>query len=220
MLLVDPYPIAGRSYTPMELAMAKLQNRVLPPPPVAINAMELARKLTDEPANNDLPMSLHDALRMSGPYKDWKAAMPPLYQVPALHRYRNEYPHYDASAVALDIQTHGRPIPMGQLLFHGGVWPPFLGPVQVDQSFTTNEVFSASLCPQVAAIHGTYHPDGALWAIKVGRTGGSKPAFVFNSDRRQRLGHEYEVVFGPGITLTCTAVSDGQRLRLIEVELT
>lgn len=216
--VIDPYPIVGRSYAPIELATAKSQNRVLPPPPIAANGMELARNLADQPADNDLPMSLHTALQSSVAYKEWKAAMPPLYQVPALHRYRNEYPHYDSSAVTLEIHAHGLPIPMGQLLFHGGVWP--FSSMQVGQTFTTNEVFSASLCPQVAAIHGTYHADGALWAIKVSQRGGSQPAFVFNNDRRQKLSHEHEVLFGPGITLTCTGVSHGQRMRLIEVNLT
>lgn len=199
--------------------MAQLEGRILPQPPIAHTAVDLALRMADEPAANDLPNSLHEALKTSHAYKVWKTTMPSLAQVPALHRYRNEHPHYDASALYSEIVAHGKPLPPGQLLFHGGVWP-CPEPIGVGQVLTTDRVLSTSLCPQVAALHATYHAGGALWLIQISPSGASKPAFVFNSDRRQRLNHEHEVVIAPGATLTCTSVCRRNRMLAIEVQLT
>lgn len=216
--LIDPYPLSGSPHPPIRVALAQYQGEVLPPIPVATSAFGLAQLMADDPDENSLPRSLQKALNNSLAYKQWKASMPPISQVPTLRRYRKGDLNFESSTAAAEIYNFGRQLPPEQVIFHGGIWP-FPNGVQVGQVLITDRLLSTSLSPQVAAVHATYHTGGALWAIQVTKEGKSTPAFIYKNDRRNKHGHEYEVLLPPGVTLTCTKLHDQKRMQLIEMRL-
>jgi hypothetical protein len=182
------------------------------------SARELAELVAVSP-NDALPAAFHDALDASPTYRQCTQSMPNLGSVPKLHAYRNKFPHYDANGVDAEIKQHGKLPAIGQVLFHGGIWPGQDGTPVIGEDLTLCGFLSTSFCPQVAAIHAGYHgAEGYLWMITID-AGIVTPAFFFSSDRRQKLAHEREVLFARGARVTCTDVRPTAGLTIVEVQI-
>ncbi len=115
-----------------------------------------------------------------------------------LSNYRNRFPRYDAALVDTEINNIGALLTDGQYLFHGGAW-------KSGQQLITSAPFSTSLCPQVAlrnAEHrGKAYDAGRidLFALRV--INPKTNVFVYRR-RGADMGHENEVLFASGATLT------------------
>jgi len=215
--LVDPFPIRSAPHTPVAKLLAARDGLTLPPQVTCDSALELARLLADG-AENSLPNAFLEALAKDDPYRDWKRRMPPLKDVPELRRYRNEYEKHDPAQVQNAISRYGMKLPAGQMLFHGGPWPP--GEPKLGQTYTTTDVLSTSLCPQISSVHARYsNPCGELWALRVASDGACSQAFVFNNKGNQKLKHEHEVLLSSGANLQCVSIWKGKTLLLVELEL-
>lgn len=158
--------------------------------------------------NNLLPALIEAKLKTLPSFKAARAEMPRLQDIPAIYKYRNSYPHYDAASVDAELATYGRPLHPGQVLFHGGEYPrdstgtPLAG-------FVRSEVFSTSLCAQVAATHSSYHTPKDVWVVRIAR-GSITQAIVFGH-KGQSLGHEMEILLAKNVQFTLQGThSDGQ----------
>lgn len=158
--------------------------------------------------NNLLPALIEAKLKTLPSFKAARAEMPRLQDIPAIYKYRNSYPHYDAASVDAELATYGRPLHPGQVLFHGGEYPrdstgtPLTG-------FVRSEVFSTSLCAQVAATHSSYHTPKDVWVVRIAR-GSITQAIVFGH-KGQSLGHEMEILLAKNVQFTLQGThSDGQ----------
>nr|WP_296336736.1 hypothetical protein [uncultured Acidovorax sp.] len=198
--LINPYPIHERliqapwdSEGVVEAARRKLRTIRRPD--------ELARLMAQSHGDNAMPNALHDSLEANLAYKAAKDATPFLKDSPAIARYRKMYGRHDVAAVISEIFDAEVYLPAGQVLFHGGPWPESNGVPPVDARYTTQQPLSATLCPQVAAVHSYYEPRGFLWNISLTNP---TPCFVFDNKNRV-LGHEYEVLLPP-LEIVCTSV--------------
>ncbi|HLP81904.1 MAG TPA: hypothetical protein VK141_07945 [Nitrosomonas sp.] len=209
---IDPYPIHERliqkpwdSEEVIEAARRKLRTIWRPD--------ELARLMAQSHGDNAMPNALHDSLKANLAYKAAKDATPFLKDAPAIARYRKMYGRHDVAAVISEILDTGVYLPAGQVLFHGGPWPESNGLPPVGARYATQQPLSATLCPQVAAVHSCYEPRGFLWHISLTNP---TPCFVFNNKNRV-LGHEYEVLLPP-LEIVCNSVeTDSPNIPLIHV---
>lgn len=165
--------------------------------------------------NNLLPSLIEAKLSALRSFKAARAEMPRLQDIPAIYEYRNSYPHYDAARVDTEMATYGRPLHPGQVLFHGGEYPrdstgrPLTG-------FTRSEVFSTSLCAQVAATHSSYHTPKDVWVVRIA-SGSTTQAIVFGH-KRQTLGHEREVLLAKNVQFTLRGIYPDGEYTLYEVD--
>lgn len=198
--LINPYPIHERliqspwdSAEVVEAARRKLRTIWRPD--------ELARLMAQSHGGNAMPNALHDSLETNLAYKAAKDATPFLKDSPAIARYRKMYGRHDAAAVIAEILGTGIYLPPGQVLFHGGPWPESARIPSVGAQYATQQPLSATLCPQVAAVHSCYEPRGFIWHISLTNP---TPCFVFDNKNRV-LGHEYEVLLPP-LEIVCNSV--------------
>jgi len=198
--LINPYPIYERliqapwdSEEVVEAARRKLRTIRRPD--------ELARLMAQSHGDNAMPNALHDSLETNLAYRAAKHATPFLKDAPAIARYRRMYGKHDVAAVISEILDAEVYLPGGQALFHGGPWPESNGVPPVGARYTTQQPLSATLCPQVAAVHSCYEPRGFLWSVSLIN---ATPCFVFNNKNRV-LGHEYEVLLPP-LEIVCNSV--------------
>ena len=217
--LIHPYPIEELPPAPMTIAMAAHEGRSLPPRCKVNGPLELAEIMAVCHTDNAMPNSLHDALKKSNEYKLCKKSMPALGAVKNINVYRNQYSKHNAIEVNNEILKHGKLLTPGQVLFHGGMWQDGKRTPMLGQTITLPSLLSTSLCPQVAAVHASYHDvHGFLWLITV-ESSIKTPAFVFNDDGRQNLSHEREVLFACGAEVTCTSIRAGKNRTILEVSL-
>lgn len=210
--LIDPYPIHERliqapwkSAEVVEEARRNLRTIWRPD--------QLARQMAQSYDDNAMPNALHDSLVTNLAYKAAKDATPFLKDSPAIERYRKMYGRHDAAAVISEILDAKIYLPPGQVLFHGGPWPERALVPAVGARYATRQPLSATLCPQVAAVHSCYEPLGFLWHISLTSP---TPCFVFDNKNRV-LGHEFEVLLPP-LEIVCNAVETvGLRTPLIHV---
>lgn len=214
--VINVFPISSAPPSSLQIAIAKLAERPVPPVKKCDSALELALLVADDFSDNALPNAFREALTASEVYRDWKRRMPRLKDVPDLRTYRNRLSKHDPVAVSNSIARYGLVLPAQQMLFHGGNWP--LGCPAPGQTFKTPTVLSTSLCPQVAAVHALPEPRGEIWTLEVASSS-SVRAFVFNDHGKQRLAHEREVLLGSGVTLTCLRVHTKRQFRVIELRL-
>ncbi|MDR5905660.1 hypothetical protein [Franzmannia qiaohouensis] len=216
--LVNVYPISESAPSAMQIALAEHTGEVLRTPEVANTPLEFAEITARKFFVNGLQMCLEYNLRNSSAYKDCKSAMPPLYSVPNLKKYRVEYPHYDLSGVDFEIRRIGLLPKPGQVVFHGGVWPVNSGVCRAGQKFTLTKPFSTTLCAGVAGAHANTHNPRQLWVITVSPMI-STPIFLFSNNRNQFLSHELEVLFASGAVIECTAERQRKHYQIIEVSI-
>lgn len=161
------------------------------------NPLEAAHYIANRGADGGLDSHINGALDQDAGYMQWRCSMPSATP-PGLKKYKSSYPYYDAAEVDAEINAHGVLLPIGQELFHAGVWPG-------GRSVFTDRPLSTSFCPQVALRNAEHrgkaydagHID--LVVVRVAATG--TRAFVYKR-KGLSLGHENEVVFAAGATLT------------------
>lgn len=148
-------------------------------------------------ADSGIDAHINDALDNDPNFAIWRRAMPSSTPKP-LKDYKSKYPQYDGASVDFEIHTHGAHLSPGQVLFHAGAWP---GGV----SFVSDRPLSTSFCPQVAlrnAEHkGKAYDAGRLDIFVVRVATSAALAFVYKR-KGASLGHENEVLFASGVTLT------------------
>lgn len=158
--------------------------------------------------DNLLPSLIEARLSALPSFKKVRAKMPRLCDIRAIYEYRNSYPHYDAANVDAELATYGQPLHPGQVLFHGGQYPRDNTGRPLTE-FTRPEVFSTSLCAQVAATHSSYHTPKDVWIVRIA-SGSTIKAIVFKH-KGQLLSHEREVLLAKNVQFTLRGThSDGQ----------
>lgn len=160
--------------------------------------LEAAHYMAKEWHDTALVNYINNALSGSAAHKAWRDAMPPRTP-PAIVKYQKEFPHYDASAVDAEISASGVSLPVGQILFHGGIW---MGGANCD--FTTTLPLSTTLCPQVAlneaVFRGKAYDAGELHLMVLRVASFATKAFVFRRNGTN-FGHENEILFASGARL-------------------
>lgn len=163
------------------------------------NAVDAAIHIASVGADNGLDRFINDALNADLNHKAWRRSMPS--RTPqAISAYQKSFPSYDPVQVDSSINGIGEPLSNGQFLFHGGLWPRWASSV-----FKTPRPFSTSFCPQVAlrnAEHnGKAYDNGQIDLFVLRATNPITNVFSFRR-AGTNLGHENEVLFASGATLT------------------
>jgi len=216
--LVDIYPLV---YKPFDRFAAVRDNpEMLPLLPAVENGFEIRDPLDHAHRavnlhNNLLPSLIEAKLSALRSFKAARAEMPRLQDIPAIYEYRNSYPHYDAARVDTEMATYRRPLHPGQVLFHGGEYPRDSTGRPLTE-FTRPEVFSTSLCAQVAATHSGYHTPKEVWVVRIA-SGSTTQAIVFGH-KAQTLGHEMEVLLAKNVQFTLRGIHSDGDYKLYEVD--
>ncbi|WP_121308224.1 hypothetical protein [Paraburkholderia sp. BL17N1] len=105
--------------------------------------LKAARYMAKVGADNGLGKFINDALSDNHAHKAWRDTMPSRTPA-AIAKYQKEFPAYDPAAVDAEIAACGVHLPVGQILYHGGLW---MG--GASGSFTTTWPLSTTLCPQL-----------------------------------------------------------------------
>lgn len=147
--------------------------------------------------DNGLDSHINAALDSDRNYAVWRRVMPSATPL-GLKNYKRSYPAYDAAQVNNEIDVHGAFLSPGQVLFHAGVWPG-------GNSLVTDRPLSTSFCPQVAlrnAEHkGKAYDTNRIDLIVVSVAASATKAFAYKR-KGLMLGHENEVLFAPGASLS------------------
>lgn len=158
----------------------------------------VARLLDGSVEREPLSSQIENRLQSNAAFRKWRAEMPS--RTPAeLARYQRMFRTHDRHQVDLAVRSTGFRLPVGQVLFHGGVWPD---PKQ--RAFVTDRPLSTTLQPTVAlnnALHnGKAFDRNVLELFVVTVCSEHVPAFVFRT-RGANLAHEHEVLLPSGIRL-------------------
>ena len=161
--------------------------------------LEAAKHMVIKAVDEKLNSHLQHEIDSSSSYDSWRRAMPSRTP-PAIAKYQKDFPDYDSSAVDHAISQNDFHLPLGQTLFHGGMWPNF-----GSNSFVTDRPLSTTLLPSVAlrnAEHkGKAYHAGEIQLMVLTIRDPSIRSFVFRKSGT-RLGHEHEVLLPSGINLT------------------
>ncbi|ELI7918227.1 TPA: hypothetical protein U5E31_003807 [Yersinia enterocolitica] len=170
------------------------------------NPMDAAEFLAANQYESRLDRFVINFLDKSNEYSQWLSLMPE--SVPGeLLDYQGLYPPSDFNIIDQIVNRNGIVLPDGQFLFHGGLWPKdkYGNPVT---KFVTDRVLSTSFCPKVALNNGEWR--GKAWdanrldLIVIRTKFPETKAFIFDKEL-QGHGHELEVLFAKGATLTFVA---------------
>lgn len=166
------------------------------------NPMDAAEFLASNQHESRLDRFVSTFFDKSTEYSKWLQLMPNTTPIELLI-YQDSYPPNDLNIIDQKVKEHGIVIPDGQFLFHGGLWPKDKYGV-CSSKFVTDRVLSTSFCPKVALNNGEWR--GKAWNadrldLIVIKTNDSKTkAFIYDKDEKH--GHELEVLFAKGATLT------------------
>ncbi|WP_219118438.1 hypothetical protein [Janthinobacterium sp. UMAB-56] len=217
--LIEIYPLVNE---PFDQFAALRDNAGMIPhlPPVEIgfeihDPLSHARRAVNL-HNNLLPSLIEQKLNAVPSFSEARAEMPRLQDIPAINKYRNSYPHYDAARVDIEMAKFGRPLHPGQVIFHGGIYPRDSAGKQFAK-FTSTAVISTSLCAQVAATHSSYHTPKDVWILRIA-SGSNTRAIVFGH-RGQNLGHEREVLLSKNAQFTLQGIHFDGDYTLYEIEV-
>ena len=158
--------------------------------------VEAARYIASVGADNGLGNFINSTLDATLERSVWRKNMPS--RTPKeFSDYQQKYPHCDFDAVNTKVNEYGQSLPIGQILFHGGVWPDC-------NYFITIRPLSTTFCPQVA-LRNAEHKGKAydakrldLFVLKV--CSNNVKAFVYKR-HGTNLGHENEVLIAGGVRL-------------------
>ncbi|TBG52559.1 hypothetical protein [Rhizobium leguminosarum] len=198
--LLDPFsaPVEVREAglpTLQEIAANEQRHRIGADPISISDALDAANYVGRYEDHNWLNNHITDALKKTSEYQAWHRAMPS--RTPkAIAAYQKNYAKSDLATVDSEINLHGSPLPVGQQLFHGGLWSSMSGAI-------TSRPLSTSLSPTVAFSNALYRAkayDAGRLDLIVLRTTVSTNAFVFKS-KGTKLAHELEVLLPAGISL-------------------
>ena len=160
------------------------------------NPLEAANFIASVGADGGLGNHINHVLDHDDGYAEWRRSMPSATPS-GLKKYKSQYPFYDPVQVQKEINIHGVLLPVGQELFHAGVWPS-------GASLVTDRPLSTSFCPQVALRNADYkgkaYEAGRIDLFVVRVAASSTNAFVYKR-KKLDLGHENEVVFAAGASL-------------------
>ncbi|WP_434172262.1 hypothetical protein AHYW_001412 [Providencia manganoxydans] len=154
------------------------------------------------PIENHVTDSLEDAASM---YFTAQSKMPK--QTPSeLINYQSSYgSSTNMTAVNSEILNHGKLLSNGQILFHGG---GILNNLQPGSSVTITKPFSTSFCPMKALTNGEwkgkYYDENEANIIVITVNDAVTKSFIFDIQEFDK-GHEKEVLFATGATLTVTS---------------
>ncbi|ASM00643.1 hypothetical protein JY446_08690 [Serratia marcescens] len=167
------------------------------------SAHDAARLIAGNKDENRIDNHVISYLEKNMEYKKWRECMP--HSTPKqLIDYQENYPPKDFEVINSLISKHGMLIPVGQALFHGGIWPLDKMGGQV-KSFLTNRVLSTSFCPKVALNNGDWrgkaYDAGRIDLMVITIKSIDKKAFVFSLDEGSHS-HEMEVLFERGVQLS------------------
>lgn len=161
------------------------------------SGIEAAMHIGKVGADDCIDAHINDVLDRDPNFALWRRAMPNSTPRP-LKDYKTKYPQYDGASVDCEIQMHGAHLSPGQVLFHAGTWPG-------GESFISDRPLSTSFCPQVALRNAEYkgkaYDAGRLDIFVVRVATPAAKAFVYKR-KGASLGHENEVLFASGGTLT------------------
>lgn len=160
---------------------------------------EAAKHMVAQVVDEKLNSHLQDKVDSSVSYDSWRRAMPG-QTPPAIAKYQKNFPDYESGAVDDAISQNDFHLPVGQALFHGGMWPD-----PNSNSFITDRPLSTTLLPSVAlrnAEHkGKAYHSGEIQLMVLTIRDPSVRSFVFRKSGTQ-LGHEHEVLLPSGVELT------------------
>ena len=217
MQLINPFPISQKPYSSNEIQLADFSGENLPDLIQANAPLELVEILTEEISDHRLSSVFHEFLNNSKEYQDAKTLMPYLKDVPNIKDYRDKNLGFNSAIVDEEIRKCGVILTTGQVLYHGGIWPRCNHAPNSGDKFELTRIFSTTLCPQVAAVHACNHKPHCIWIITVDASP-KTPVFVFNN-KGQNLGHEAEVLFSTGATVTCESIKERNNFTIIEATI-
>jgi hypothetical protein len=164
------------------------------------NHIDAAKHMIVKGVDNQLEEFIKNYLDQSPSYKKMRKEMPS--KTPAvLSNYQRMFESSTFDQVSVEINNHGKVLSDGQYLFHGG----FLPIMNVGESFITVRPFSTSFCPQIALRNaewaGKAYDAGEVNLLVVRTVNSRTKTFCFKMKGTDK-GHEVEVVFSAGATIT------------------
>ncbi|NVH51866.1 hypothetical protein HU985_13270 [Photobacterium damselae subsp. damselae] len=163
------------------------------------NHFDAAKHMLLKLEDNQLESFIKSYLNSSSSYKAMRAEMPS--QTPILlSQYQRIFKGVDLQKVSKLVDYYGKKLTNGQHLFHGGLWP-----ASENHSFITSRVFSTSFCPQIALRNaewcGKAYDAGEVNLFVLRVVNSKTKAFCFRQNGTNK-GHELEILFSAGATLT------------------
>lgn len=149
-------------------------------------------------STNQIETLVENILKENKEFKQWRSCMPS--RIPdALSKYQKSYGKCDFKTVDEEINNIGYKLSEGQQLIHGGLWRDLSAKIPTDRPLST------TFCPKVA-ITETFHcgkayDNGRIDIIILTVVNPNTNVYIFNQGRSS-LGHEREVLFASGATLT------------------
>lgn len=171
----------------------------IPIDPVVIeNHLQSAIYMAKVSDDNQLEFSIDEILRNSLDFKNWRNHMPSAIPK-SIWNYQNRYPNYNMTEMDGEINKIGCKLSVGQTLVHGGLWYDDF------DTIITDRPLSATFCPQVALRNaewrGKAYDNGRIDIMVLTVVNPYTNVYVFRQKGSQK-GHEKEVVFASGATLT------------------
>ncbi|MGI2859788.1 hypothetical protein ACRTDL_16545 [Shewanella algae] len=206
--LINLYPISDRAVSSQEIQEYEFAKKMnMPVGPLrtqqTVNSpYEFVVHTLQNYGHSGVVNEFNRQLDKSTQVRMGKAAMPYLYAVPALHKYRDKPRICDLEAANIEITQHGSFMHPGQILFHGGQWPIH------NNQIVTDKPFSTSFCPQIAAWHAynallpNPNPNPVILILRVSEHC-NKKAYVFKNGGAG-MANEREVLFEKGAVISNT----------------
>lgn len=162
------------------------------------NHLQSAIYMANVSDDNLLEFSIDEILRNSLDFKNWRSHMPSAIPK-SIWNYQNRYPNYNMTEMDGEINKIGCKLSVGQTLVHGGLWCDDF------DTIITDRPLSATFCPQVALRNaewrGKAYDNGRIDIMVLTVVNPYTNVYVFRQKGSQK-GHEKEVVFASGATLT------------------
>lgn len=214
--LINVLPVSEREPSQMDIVLAQHKGIALPPRKTVHTVFEIINDVASNFVSNSLANQFEESLKYSAEYQAAKKMMPALGKVPAIRDYRTKYPAFNEHEVQREISQYGFQLSIGQVLYHGGLWPLSASNIAAGSSLVTHKALSTTLSPKVGAVHATYHSPFQIWVITI--VGEKVNSFVFNDAGNQRLSHEKELLLAPGVNLCCTASRIVGKFQILDIE--
>ena len=215
--VVNYFPILPPELTARDQIIAQIRREG--PAPAFQDPLSVARVFA-EPGHPHLGAAdtgSRKGVEQSTEYEPWKAAMPLLKAVPAIRNYRHDNKKVDLAQTNQEVKRFGQALPLGQILFHGGLWSSSGGIPVAGAMQTTQNVMSTSLIGSVAGRFMLDIPGALFWIIRI--CDPAPAAFVFKTRRNEKMSHEYEVLLEAGLRVVVNAVHPTSSTAIIECDI-
>jgi len=169
---------------------------------VVTNEYDAAMYMAEHRVDNGIDNHIESILKGSPNYPEWCNAMQnySLTNAGELIQYKTCFPNFNLTKVVQELSHFNARPSAGQKLFHGGYWD------YNSNIVTLQEPFSTTFSPQVALREldhlgiGAQNPTIQIWILTV--VNPKTNVYFYDIDNNDNLGHEYELLFAPGATLT------------------